>query len=110
MPNSARIDSIHSRMALSGFSRCTPTRAAIGSHQAPSPSMTRPCPSTLPPSSHIVDQVAAMTAGLRVQIGSTPDPKRMRRVLARKALIMTMQSRARRVSACQISLKPRSSA
>ncbi len=48
-----------------------------------------------------------MTAGLRVQIGSTPEPTRNREVRVRKADIMTTQSRARRVSACQISLKPR---
>ena len=53
---------------------------------------------------------AAITAGLRVQIGSTPEPMRSRFVRVRKADIITTQSRARRVSACQISLKPRASA
>ena len=53
---------------------------------------------------------AAMTAGLRDQIGNTPDPMRSRLVSDTSALISTTQSRARRVSACQISVKPFSSA
>jgi hypothetical protein len=58
----------------------------------------------------MVDHVAAMTAGLRVQIGSTPEPMRSRFVRVSRALIITTQSRARRVSACQISLNPLASA
>ena len=101
-------------MAWSGLTRRTPTRLEIGSHQAPSPSITREGASgsllVCWPSSHKVLHDAAITAGLRVQIGSTPDPTRSRWVRVRKADIMTMQSRASRVSACQISLKPRDSA
>src|SRR5438105_801703 len=63
-----------SRMACKGLTRLAPTRLAIGSHHAPSPSITRPRPSTNPPNSHRVDHVAAITAGLRVHIGSTPEP------------------------------------
>ena len=58
----------------------------------------------------VTRQVAAITAGLRVHTGSTPDPTRMRFVSAKKALMSTTQSRANRVSACQISEKPRASA
>ena len=59
--------SMFSRMAVSGLRRSAPTRLAMGSHQAPSPSMTRLAPSGVnPPSSHMVDHVAAMTAGFRV--------------------------------------------
>jgi hypothetical protein len=92
----------------------TPTRPEIGSHHAPSPSITRDAAPASPliclPSSHIVLHVAAITAGLRVQIGSTPEPRRSRFVRVKKADIITTQSRASRVSACQISLKPRASA
>ena len=52
---------------------------------------------------------AAITAGLRVQIGRTPEPTLIVFVRARKALMRTMASRASRLSPCQISLKPRSS-
>ena len=45
-----------------------------------------------------------------LEIGSTPEPMRSRCVRVRKADIITTQSRASRVSACQISLKPRASA
>ena len=51
-----------------------------------------------------------MTAGLRVQIGRTPLPNRRWRVRVRNADIITTQSRASRVSACQISVNPRDSA
>ncbi len=56
-----------SRIAVSGLRRPAPTRLAIGSHHAPRPSITRLSPSGVrPASSHMVLQVAAMTAGLRV--------------------------------------------
>ena len=109
MVNRALTASMFSRMAVSGRTRSTPTRPAIGSHHAPRPSMTRPCPSTLPPSSHMVLKLAAITTGLRVQMGSTPAATLMRRVWVKNAVMATMQSRARRLSPCQISLKPRSS-
>ena len=59
--------SMFSRMAVRGRRRPAETRLAMGSHQAPSPSITRLRPSGVsPPSSHMVLQVAAITAGLRV--------------------------------------------
>ena len=103
--------SMFSRMACRGRWRRSPTRELIGSHQAPRPSITRPCPSGPGPAiSQRVLHVAAITAGLRVQIGSTPDPTRVVSVPVRRALIMATQSLARRVSACQISVIPCSSA
>ncbi len=67
MVNRARMASMFSLMAVRGLRRSAPTRLAIGSHQAPSPTMARLSPSGVsPPSSHIVDQVAAITAGFLV--------------------------------------------
>ena len=67
MVNRARIASTFSRMAVSGLRRPAPTRPAMGSHQAPRPSITRLPPSGAgPASSCIVLQEAAITAGLRV--------------------------------------------
>ena len=83
----------------------------MGSHQAPRPSMARLRPSGVgPASSHMVLHDAAITAGLRVHIGSTPDPTRVERVSVSSAPIITTQSRANLVSACQISVIPLSSA
>ncbi len=89
-----------------GLRRTTPTRPAIGSHHAPIPSMTRPLPSTFPPSSHMVDQEAAITAGCVSRSASTPEPIRSLLVCDKKALIIT-NTVSRQPGIClQISLKP----
>ena len=57
-----------------------------------------------------MEKVEANRAGLRVQLFTTPEPTLMRSVVARNAAIGTVASRTNRLSACQTSAKPRSSA
>ncbi len=94
-----------SRIARRGLVRLMPTFAASGSHQAPMPRMTRPGAR-----SSSVEKVAANSAGLRVQLFTTPEPTLMRSVTARNAAIGTVASRTNRLSACQIAWKPLDSA
>ena len=96
---------MNSRVACNGLVRRMPTFDVIGSHHAPSPQMMR-----LPDISHNVEYVAARVATLRGQNGNTPLPILTRVVIAANAPIIEMQSRAKRVSACQIASKPRCSA
>ena len=115
MVKSWRHASTYSRMACSGLTRLTPTRLEIGSHHAPRPSITRDAASGSPliclPSSHMVlhdgGDDGRVARPDRQHAGADAQPSEVR---VRKADIMTTQSRARRVSACQISLKPRDSA
>ena len=92
-------------MTRSGRSRDTPTLAASGSHQAPSPASTRPGAR-----SSRVENSDASRAGLRVQMSMTPDPTAMRSVVAANAAMGTVASRTSRLSACHTAAKPRSSA
>ena len=73
--SSRRVASTVSRIARIGLRRSMPTLLASGSHQAPSPRITRPGAS-----SSSVEKVAASSPTLRVQIGITPDATLIRLV------------------------------
>ena len=53
-----------------------------------------------------VENVDASSAGLRVQLFTTPEPTLIRSVTARNAAIGTVASRTSRLSACQMAWKP----
>ena len=94
-----------SRITFSGLARVMPTLAASGSHQAPSPRITRPGAR-----SSRVEKVAANRAGLRLHTSATPEPSRIVSVTEPKAASGTVASRTSRLSACQTASKPASSA
>ena len=96
---------MYSRIDASGRSSGAPSIDAIGSHQAPMPSTTRPGAT-----SSSVLNVTAISPTLRVLLLTTPVPMRTRLVRLARTAAGTMPSRARRPSATHTQSKPCSSA
>ena len=81
--------------------RRIPNFEASGSHHAPIPSMIRPGAR-----SSSVENVAAISPALRVQLFTTPEPILILSVTAANAAIGTVASRTSRLSACHTASNP----